>query len=294
MTHLRLVGDVHGHYTTYYEIVSKMPCSFQLGDMGMDYADLNDAGLDPSRHVFISGNHDDYTLKERPDLSADDTSILSPSSKLTVILPDEHFYIAESERYGIHLKECLPTFEEPTVCEYVNMPESNLGNFGIWNIPDTDWKIFYSRGAWSIDGEYRRRVQADSQGVWWYPREQLAVDECKAAIELYEKEKPDFVVSHAAPTLVLQNLNLVFSGGRIVPTNTGRMLEIMWEIHHPKLWVFAHYHQFWEGVIDKTHFICLNQLPREGASLDLDKNLQILGVNLWERGDDPYHPHLAE
>jgi len=283
MTHLRLFGDVHGHYPTYSKVASRTPCSIQLGDMGMDYAELNEAGLDPSRHVFISGNHDDYTLGERPDLFLDDPAILSSGSKLTEVFPDEHFYISEKERYGVHLNECLPTFEEPTVCEYVNMPDNNLGNFGVWNVPDTEHKIFYVRGAWSIDGEYRRRAQANG-GVWWYPREQLSIKECQAAIELYEKEKPEVVVTHAAPTLVLGNLRLVFSDGKIVPTNTGRMLEIMLGIHQPRLWVFAHYHQFWEGVIDKTRFICLNQFGRDGWTLELDKKLQVLGVDLWESG----------
>jgi hypothetical protein len=276
VTYLRIIGDVHGYYQEYYKVVSMMPYSFQLGDMGMDYTELNEAELDPFRHVFISGNHDDYTLGERPDLSVDDPSILSPGSKFTVISPDEHFYISEKERYGIHLKACLPAFKEPTVCEYVNMSENNLGNFGVWNVPDTEYKIFYVRGAWSIDGEYRRRAQVNG-GVWWYPREQLAIKECEAAIELYEKEKPDFVVSHEAPTFVLKNLRLVFSDGKIIPTNTGRMLEVMWKIHQPRLWIFAHYHQFWDGIIDKSRFICLNQFASEGWTLELDKNLQILG-----------------
>jgi hypothetical protein len=259
--------------------------------MGLDYTIFHQCGLDPARHVFIGGNHDDYTLEVREDVSPDDPALLAPESKLTLIEPDENFFIPEKEKYGIHLKSCLPYFEEPTVCEYSRMPPNALGDYGLWQVPDTDHKIFYVRGAWSIDGEYRRRQQAASDGIWWYPREQMSVPECNAAIEFYEKEKPEVVVSHAAPTMILKNLRLVFSGGEIIATNTGRMLDLMWKIHQPKLWVFAHYHQFWEGVIDKTHFICLNQFAREGWTLDMDRDLHLLGVDLWETGDDPYHPH---
>lgn len=283
MTYLRIVGDVHQHYKMYESAVKDVPYSIQLGDMGMNYAGF--PKLDPSRHVFIGGNHDDYTLGERPDLTIDDPSILEPGSKLTVIQPNENFCIPEDEKYQIHLKKCLPSYEEPTVCEFVNLPQNCLGNFGIWEIPDTDVEAFYVRGAWSIDGSSRRKY-----GWGWYAREQLAQEECEAALKLYEKKKPIFVITHAAPISVMSNLRLYLSDGQSIASATNRLLQFMFEAHQPQLWIFAHFHQYWQGCIGSTEFVCLDHFPNYeyGWTIDFDKSLGILGFDMHEVG--PFGP----
>lgn len=69
--HLRIIGDVHGKVDwnlsgkpCYFDVIR--PCSFslQVGDMGdaETYAELT-ARVDPARHRFIGGNHEQY-----PDL----------------------------------------------------------------------------------------------------------------------------------------------------------------------------------------------------------------------------------
>ena len=59
---IRVIGDVHGHLGAYRDIVKHCGYSVQLGDMGFrsHYKILRFAAVDPSRHVFIPGNHDDY------------------------------------------------------------------------------------------------------------------------------------------------------------------------------------------------------------------------------------------
>jgi hypothetical protein len=71
MTTLRIIGDVHGQidpddlYTrgarVYSEIISEVPYSVQIGDMGdgETYRRLV-ASVDVNRHRFFPGNHDHY------------------------------------------------------------------------------------------------------------------------------------------------------------------------------------------------------------------------------------------
>lgn len=56
---LRVVGDVHGLFREYIPLVKNVDYSLQLGDMGFDYSPLI-RHLDPTRHRFIGGNHDNY------------------------------------------------------------------------------------------------------------------------------------------------------------------------------------------------------------------------------------------
>lgn len=57
---LTIVGDVHGNYHPYIDLVKDTEASIQLGDMGFVYNGL--AKLDPGKHKFFGGNHDNYGL----------------------------------------------------------------------------------------------------------------------------------------------------------------------------------------------------------------------------------------
>lgn len=62
MPRLRIIGDVHCQVRFgYLPLLSDCLYSVQLGDMGDQdaYADLMH-GVDPTRHRFVPGNHDDY------------------------------------------------------------------------------------------------------------------------------------------------------------------------------------------------------------------------------------------
>jgi hypothetical protein len=269
---LRVFGDVHGLITTYSQIANKSPCSIQLGDLGFDYEKM--LSLDPSRHVFIGGNHDNYELQPT-SIDPADHSVLNPPSLLTFVDKNETFYLDIEEQYNIWTIRHLPNFEESVVCEYKNMPPHFLGNYGWWEVPDIGKKIFFIRGAWSIDGQIRRK-----NSLGWYPREQMSPEELTQCINFYEQEKPDFVVSHCAPLSAVKFLNLHYTGGKVVPTATGRAMDFMWQIHQPNVWIFAHYHQQFDRKIGKTRFICLNTFPNDGWYLDLDENLDVLGFDL--------------
>lgn len=57
---VRVIGDVHGKVEEYKKLIADVDYSIQLGDMGFKKAYDLLAGVDPLRHVFIPGNHDDY------------------------------------------------------------------------------------------------------------------------------------------------------------------------------------------------------------------------------------------
>jgi len=58
MSGIVLIGDVHGKYDQYKRITSVVEYTVQLGDMGFSYGELD---IDPDKHKFLAGNHDNYT-----------------------------------------------------------------------------------------------------------------------------------------------------------------------------------------------------------------------------------------
>jgi hypothetical protein len=61
---ITVIGDVHGKYNEYYNIVSKVDYSVQLGDMGFSstWNRLNYSDLDPEKHKVCCGNHCDMDI----------------------------------------------------------------------------------------------------------------------------------------------------------------------------------------------------------------------------------------
>jgi predicted phosphodiesterase len=58
MPTITIIGDVHGQYHRYLPLTDQHEYTLQLGDMGFDYEALEE--LDPKKHVFFGGNHDNY------------------------------------------------------------------------------------------------------------------------------------------------------------------------------------------------------------------------------------------
>lgn len=54
-----IIGDVHGKYEAYHQIIRDCEYSVQLGDMGFSYDYLN-YKIDSEKHKFFGGNHDNY------------------------------------------------------------------------------------------------------------------------------------------------------------------------------------------------------------------------------------------
>lgn len=136
---------------------------------------------------------------------------------------------------------------------YINKPHS-FGRFKAWDEPNG--KYFSVAGAFSIDKIYRK------VGVTWFDNEQINEMEMKKCLALYKKFKPDYVLTHDAPSSII---NKLFNYRKLIdPTAyiTNDFLDVLLSTHRPKSWVFAHHHKSIDIVIDNTRFICLNQLER--------------------------------
>lgn len=60
MKSVRIIGDIHQNENAYLNLVKDCEYSLQIGDMGFNYEWIKKAGLDPNKHKFIGGNHDNY------------------------------------------------------------------------------------------------------------------------------------------------------------------------------------------------------------------------------------------
>lgn len=231
--HFSIIGDVHGQYDLYIRTAAQSAHTLQLGDLGFEYVCMNK--LDPDHHKFLPGNHDNYSTEETTE---------------------------EYDSYKPLAKEGEQVFK------FYKMPPHFLGNFGIYEIPDCEprelsGRIFFVRGGYSIDKPMR------TIGLDWWPHEEISHREARDIEKLYTKEKPDFVVTHDCPINIYP-----WVGATDVwhVSLTAQLLQRLWEIHKPKLWVFGHHHVDWSQDIDGTTFVCLGEL----STLNFKKDLSII------------------
>ena len=205
--HLRIIGDVHGKQQQYLELIAGAKYSIQVGDMGFDYKLLE--SLDPERHRFIPGNHDNYSLLQQK------------------------------------LVPCA------------------LNAFGTISIPSIG-PIWYMRGAWSID------LLARVPGLSWWPEEELSSQQLKEAVANFKQTKPEFVITHDAPSPAIRRV--LPKGSELFESRTTRALSSCLRRHHPNRWIFGHFHRtvcFNHGT---TEFQCLAEL----TYMDFDKRGQVI------------------
>lgn len=149
-------------------------------------------------------------------------------------------------------KEFAPNFrfirgnhDNPAACQ---LRTEYLGDYG-YNKP---LKIFFVGGGFSIDRD--KRVE----GMDWWRDEELSYEDFQKMLNLYEKVKPDFVISHEAPSRLCNKNSMISHLSVQEHSRTSQALDIMLDIHWPKRWVFGHYHRHLGAIINGTHFICLD------------------------------------
>lgn len=150
-----------------------------------------------------------------------------------------------------------------------------LGRFGELNN-----STFFVSGGFSIDQEERQKISMIRKyGKTYWLNEELSIKELETeletALEQYKECKPDIMLSHEAPRSIIKN----FTDGKILKdfgfdpetftTRTSEYLQLMFEAHRPKLWVFGHYHRTWTSNLEGTKFVLL---PEFGY-LDLEVKL---------------------
>ena len=151
---------------------------------------------------------------------------------------------------------------------------NTYGNFEFHGL-----KFFALPGAFSIDKELREKYERI--GKWpktWWEEEELTYKQLQEAIDLYEKTKPDIILSHDCPRQISKlvgNDNILkdfgFNPDKFT-TRTSEALQRMWEAYQPKLHVFGHYHRSWKQTIGNTKFICLKELEY----LDITQNGELV------------------
>lgn len=126
-----------------------------------------------------------------------------------------------------------------------------LGDYGV-----TDDGIFFVGGAYSIDRTWR------IEGVSWWWNEEIQYHHYDTIIHTLEQVKPDIMVTHDCPKDIARRLPGMHANGKIdMPNRTCDVLmPALLEAHRPKLWVFGHYHESFDEVIDGTRFVCLKEL----------------------------------
>lgn len=164
---------------------------------------------------------------------------------------------SQSSDFPDQMKFIRGNHDAPAVCR---AHRNYLGDYGAIEIDGH--RIFYVSGAWSIDRAYR------TEGVSWWPEEELTIAELNQAFEQYLEYKPDVMITHDGPshatTWILNRFSLAgttpYREQSPHPTRTGQALSAMFEAYQPKLWVFGHWHTTWIKKIKGTVFVCLNEL----------------------------------
>lgn len=138
-------------------------------------------------------------------------------------------------------------------------------------------KIMLIGGAWSIDRARR------TEGIDWWPDEELGYGELDELIRIYELEKPDVMITHDCPS----EAALMFTRPENrYKTRTAEALQAMFDLRCPELWCFGHWHQTASQVIRGTRFLCLGELQ----AVDLGEDMSLSNWNprrsLWDEQVD--------
>jgi len=134
------------------------------------------------------------------------------------------------------------------------------------------FKFFFVQGAWSID--WKMRIP----GVSWWEEEQLPYGVLMDAMNEYEKEKPDIMITHEMPKIGMENIlrKPFISDG--TGNRTSAALSQMFEIHQPKIWFYGHWHMSRVDNMLGTEFVCLDELDSIDYEIENDVEWNIVQI----------------
>lgn len=133
-----------------------------------------------------------------------------------------------------------------------------LGDWGNVSLGGTEF--FFLRGAYSIDRDSR------TIGIDWWSQEEIPIESFMEAREFYRECKPRIFISHTCPEVMAAHFLDARRQHRIHVTKTGWMLDELFNIHQPELWVFGHYHVSKSVTQGRTKFVCLDELETMDVS----------------------------
>jgi predicted phosphodiesterase len=126
--------------------------------------------------------------------------------------------------------------------------------------------FFFVRGGFSIDWKQRQKSFLMGGAKSYWDNEELSMEEMEMALWLYQKMKPDVVITHECPRSISKHVgdNKILEMFGYNPdrftTKTSELLEMMFQSHQPKQWYFGHYHNNWYAEINGTQFRCIDEL----------------------------------
>lgn len=126
--------------------------------------------------------------------------------------------------------------------------------------------MFFLGGAESIDRHMR------VEGVSWWRDEQISQEVAwDITGKFYNGElTPKIVVTHDCPWSVALKIfgRDYYWLKNEMPSTTQQVLDSIFESYQPKLWIFGHWHEDRDEVIDGTRFICLGELSYIDVDLE--------------------------
>jgi predicted phosphodiesterase len=126
-----------------------------------------------------------------------------------------------------------------------NKPSIYLGDYGpIPEIPDS----FFVRGAQSTD------IARRTAGVDYWPQEELSHAQMRAAISDYVAARPKIVFTHDAPAMIVDHLHRAHYSKS---SRTQQLLQMMFEVHKPNIWLHGHHHLSRMQGFSSTWFVSL-------------------------------------
>jgi len=226
MDYLRIIGDVHGH-------ISKRQACTKPRNNGKYYLEIA-RGAEYSLQVGDMGF--DY----------------SPIKNARLDYCCHQFIGGNHDNYDV-----------------VKKSQHYLEDFGVTDLGGIE--IFYCRGAFSIDKEQRILSQKVTGKKCWWHEEELSYARSLEAIQAYSDAMDvttdiKTVVTHDAPdeiTKLIGNPEVLRAFGHEpvgFRTSSQMMLQAMFEIAQPDLWIFGHYHKNWKQVVKGTQFVCVDEL----------------------------------
>lgn len=114
--------------------------------------------------------------------------------------------------------------------------------------------VFYVGGAWSIDQAYR------TEGVSWWPEEELSYEELQEVIDTYRTIKPRVMITHDCPTTIAWEMFISRWNSKQIKTRTAEAFQQMFEYHQPDFHFFGHWHETRQLTLFGTRFVCLGEL----------------------------------
>lgn len=127
------------------------------------------------------------------------------------------------------------------------------------------YKILCCGGAYSIDQGSR------TEGLDWFPGELITYADIAKCLE---QPAQDIIVTHDCPEVVPHTSILPRGLYPIAAARSQRvLLNEMYEVFHPPLWVHGHYHHRYEWESDTTKFIGLDCDPYDESILILPEKV---------------------